>query len=247
MSAVVLEDFFKTFSKKPLTDKQTKYIMRGVVAIFGSICLCLVLVVEKMGAVLQLSMSLGAVTNGPLLGIFTMGVMLPWVHGLGAIIGGATSLGVMAWICAKAQAAIATGELSFVTKPVNTQGCSYMFIADPPLSLLAMNKTESLLSGEPSEPDFAIYHISYMWYTLFGALLTMVVSSIASYIIGPNDAQKIDPKLLAPFVRRILRKDIKREDPVGTENDIRFASSLDLKSITARSDKNCNQLPDSNF
>lgn len=55
--------------------------MRAVVAIFGTICVCLVLVVEKLGSVLQLSMSLGAVTNGPLLGIFTMGVMVPWVHG----------------------------------------------------------------------------------------------------------------------------------------------------------------------
>lgn len=73
MSAVMLEDFFKTFAKVPLTDKQTGYIMRGVVAIFGAICVGLVLVVEKLGSVLQLSMSLGAVTNGPLLGIFTMG------------------------------------------------------------------------------------------------------------------------------------------------------------------------------
>lgn len=78
MSAVMLEDFFKTFSKVPLTDKQTVYVMRGVVAIFGAICVGLVLVVEKLGSVLQLSMSLGAVTNGPLLGIFTMGVMFPW-------------------------------------------------------------------------------------------------------------------------------------------------------------------------
>ena len=232
MSAVILEDFFKSFSKTPLTDKQTRYIMRGVVAVFGTICVCLVLVVEKLGAVLQLSMSLGAVTNGPLLGIFTMGVMVPWVHGLGAIIGGTVGLGVMAWICAKAQAAIATGELSFVTKPLNTLGCSYSFFAAEPLSMLAVNSTQAALNKEPVEPEFAIYHLSYMWYTLFGALLTITVSLISSFIIGPNDPRKLDPKLLAPFVRRLIGNDVKREEPVGTENDVKYASTIDLKIIS---------------
>lgn len=233
MSAVILEDFFKCFIKKPLTEKQTHYIMRGIVVVFGAICLCLVLVVERLGAVLQLSMSLGAVTNGPLLGIFTMGVMVPWVHGLGAIIGGATGLGIMAWICGKAQTAIASGELSFVTKPVDTHGCSYTFIAADPLSMLAINETELLMVEEIVEPEFAIYHISYIWYTLFGACITIAVSLIASFTIGANDPRKIDPKLLAPFVRRMLRTDIKREEPLGTEDDIRYASCLDLKAISA--------------
>jgi solute carrier family 5 (sodium-coupled monocarboxylate transporter), member 8/12 len=65
MSAVMLEDFFKPFADRPLTEKQTKYIMRGVVAVFGAICVALVFVVERLGAVLQLSMSLGAVAQGP--------------------------------------------------------------------------------------------------------------------------------------------------------------------------------------
>lgn len=55
--------------------------MRAVVAVFGAICVGLVFVVEKMGSVLQLSMSLGSVSNGPLLGIFTLGVLVPWANG----------------------------------------------------------------------------------------------------------------------------------------------------------------------
>lgn len=241
MSAVMLEDFFKTFVKKPLTDRQTQIIMRGVVAVFGAICVCLVMVVEKLGTVLQLSASLGAVTNGPLLGIFTMGVMVPWVTGLGAIVGGTTGLCVMAWICAKAQAAIASGELSFTPKPVSTQECSYVFIADNPLSMFTSNKSALMEGAVPNEPDFEIYHISYMWYTLFGALLTIIVATAVSFLVGPNDPHEMDPKLLTPFVRRLLRKDIKREEPIGNEKDIRFSSSLDLKAIST--DPNCNDVP----
>lgn len=113
--------------------------MRAVVAIFGGIFVALVLVVEKLGAVLQLSMSLGAVTNGPLLGIFTMGILIPWVHGNGVIVGGATGLGLMAWICAKAQTAIARGEIKFTEKPVHTDGCSYTFASFEVMNMLAVN------------------------------------------------------------------------------------------------------------
>ena len=63
LSAVMLEDFFKPFVRKPLTERQTAIIMRAVVVVFGFICVGLVFVVEHLGAVLQLSMSLSSVTK----------------------------------------------------------------------------------------------------------------------------------------------------------------------------------------
>lgn len=81
MSAVVLEDFVKPYVKKPLTNDQMNLIMKSVVVGVGAISLALVFVVEKMGTVLQLTMSLEAITNGPLLGIFTIGILIPWIKG----------------------------------------------------------------------------------------------------------------------------------------------------------------------
>lgn len=81
MSAVVLEDFFKPFVRKPLSNRSINWIMRSVVVGVGTLCVALVFVVQKMGTVLQLTMSLEAITNGPLLGIFTMGIFLPWING----------------------------------------------------------------------------------------------------------------------------------------------------------------------
>lgn len=237
MSAVVLEDFFKTFSKVPLTDRQTHYIMRGVVAVFGAICVCLVLVVQNLGSVLQLSMSLGSVTNGPLLGIFSMAVLLPWVTGTGAIIGGVTGLGIMAWICTKAQAAIASGELAFIVKPTNTQGCTYTYISSNPMSMLAINVTESTTIApiENDDYDFAIYHISYMWYTLIGASITITVSLIASFALGANKPKEMNPKLLTPFVRRIIWgksiNEFVRTQPIGIESERKHTSDIDLQVI----------------
>lgn len=36
--------------------------------------------VEKLGTVLQLTMTFEAITNGPQLGIFSMGILFPWVN-----------------------------------------------------------------------------------------------------------------------------------------------------------------------
>lgn len=57
MSAVVLEDFIKANRKTPLSDRATRYILRGVVVIFGVICVALVFVVEQLGSVLQVNLS----------------------------------------------------------------------------------------------------------------------------------------------------------------------------------------------
>lgn len=79
MSAVVLEDFVKPFAKKPLSERAVNWVMRSVVVVIGVVCVCMVYIVEKMGTVLQLTMSLEAITNGPLFGIFTIGIFLPWI------------------------------------------------------------------------------------------------------------------------------------------------------------------------
>ncbi|GAB0091668.1 sodium-coupled monocarboxylate transporter 1 [Sergentomyia squamirostris] len=224
MSAVFLEDFFRVFSKEPLSQRKTAYIMRGVVVVLGAICVCLVFVVEKLGAVLQLSMSLGSITNGPLLGIFTMGVMVPWVEGTGAIVGAVTGLITMAWICFNAQAAIANGELTFPTKPVATNGCTYTFVPGKPLSMLAINVTELDFSTTLAEEEegFSIFHISYLWYVLLGCLITISVSLAMSYLIGPNKPYQLNQKLLAPFVRSLIQRGAKQTDSaqrMGHSND----------------------------
>jgi insulin-like growth factor 2 mRNA-binding protein 1 len=66
LSAVVLEDFVKPFTDKPLTDRIINWVMRSTVVIIGISSASMVYIVEKAGTVLQLTMSLEAITNGPL-------------------------------------------------------------------------------------------------------------------------------------------------------------------------------------
>ncbi|KAH8295083.1 hypothetical protein KR018_006884 [Drosophila ironensis] len=79
LSGVILADFVEPFRKKPLTERQTAFILRSVVVAFGLISMASVPIVEKLGLVMQLSTTVAAIALGPLLGAFTVGMLLPFV------------------------------------------------------------------------------------------------------------------------------------------------------------------------
>ncbi|XP_063709542.1 sodium-coupled monocarboxylate transporter 1 [Culicoides brevitarsis] len=201
MSAVVLEDFVKPFVKQPLTEQTINWIMRLVVVGVGVFCLCLVFLVEKMGStVLQLTMSLEAITNGPLLGIFTIGILLPWIGSKCALFGGIVGVVVMSWISLNAQAAIASGALSFDHKPMKVDDCHYN-IGNITSSTINSAATMS------SDDIFPLYKISYMWYTALGAVVAILVAIASTAVFGKNNPRDVPKELMAPFVRKIVFKD----------------------------------------
>ncbi|XP_030767891.1 sodium-coupled monocarboxylate transporter 1-like [Sitophilus oryzae] len=127
MAAVVLEDFYRPFFHKDINEKHYNFVLKLTVIIFGAICVGLVFVVEKLGSVLQLTMSIGAIASGPSLALFTMGMLIPWINSRGALYGGISSLVFMGWFCLRTQTLIASGDLTFPEKPVTTEGCHYSF------------------------------------------------------------------------------------------------------------------------
>lgn len=43
-----------------------------------------------------------------------------------------------------------------------------------------------------------------MWYTAFGALTTMIVAALGTFVTGVNDTSLVDLKLLAPCIRKYI-------------------------------------------
>ncbi|XP_050096348.1 sodium-coupled monocarboxylate transporter 1-like [Anopheles aquasalis] len=196
LSAIVLEDFCKPFVTKPLTETQTRYIMRFTVLAFGALAVMMVIVVEKMGAVLQLSMSLGPVTIGPLFGLFVMGFFFPRINGTCAIVGSVTGLVLMAYIVIRSQISIALGEIVFAEKPVSVSGCQYEFTA----------KNVTLpLDPAPGSDEKSLHHVSFLYYCMIGSVVPTVVAYLCSFVLPRTKTDDIDPLLLAPFLRRFYR------------------------------------------
>uniref|UniRef100_A0A182S9J8 Sodium/solute symporter n=1 Tax=Anopheles maculatus TaxID=74869 RepID=A0A182S9J8_9DIPT len=197
MSAVILEDFVKPFVHKPLSQRTINWIMRSVVVGVGALCAALVFVVEKMGTVLQLTMSLEAITNGPLLGTFTIGILIPWVEARSALTGGIFGVIFMSWLSLKAQYWVATGTIVFPHKPMSVDGCTYEFDR----SLINVTST----SVYTTDDIFPLFRVSYMWYTFLGAAVTILVSLLCSVLFfGRNDPKTVSPDLMAGFVRRYI-------------------------------------------
>ncbi|CAH1108785.1 unnamed protein product [Psylliodes chrysocephalus] len=213
MAAVVLEDFYKPFFKTKLTEKRTYLLMKMTVLITGTICVGLVFVVEKLGPVLQLTMSIGAIANGPSLGLFTMGILLPWINAKGALVGGMSSLVVMSWLCLSSQSLISSGDLTFPEKAVSTGGCHYHFT--PKYSNRGFKSIINLTEVTHTDEKYMIYRLSYLWYCLIGTIVAMVVGLLVSFITKPMNPREIDPRLLAPFIRNLINS---KTDPQTMEN-----------------------------
>lgn len=205
MAAVVLEDFYKTLFDTKLSEKNSYILMKTTVILLGIICVGLVFIVEKLGAVLQLTMSIGAITAGPSLALFGMGVLLPWITSKGALFGSISSLIFMSWLCLRAQAAIASGDILFPEKPVNTEGCHYHFTPkqSKPITFL-VDSSLNITDITHTDETFMLYRLSYLWYTLVGATVSMAVALLVSFLTKPLDPRDVDGALLAPFVRRLI-------------------------------------------
>lgn len=51
---------------------------------------------------------------------------------------------------------------------------------------------------------FPLYKISYLWYPVFGSLITFITGVIISFLTGPSDLTSIDHMLLSPVIRKYL-------------------------------------------
>ncbi|XP_049305334.1 sodium-coupled monocarboxylate transporter 1 [Bactrocera dorsalis] len=197
LACVISQDIIASFFKKPLNERHTAILLRLIVFVFGIACIGLVYVVEKLGMVLQLATMTGAVTMGPLLAVYTMGVCFPWINGKSALTGCVTGFLVLSWICTNAQIAQMRGEIAYPKMPVSIDGCEYEFD----------NATawDTIYNYQPSTFEQRnLYHLSFLWYSAFGAMISMAVACVSTRLFGTTDLEKIDPALLSPFARRFL-------------------------------------------
>lgn len=202
MSAVVLEDFIKAFSpNRTLSNRVTNLIMKSVVIFFGALCVGLVFVMEKLGTVIQMSMSISAITSGPFFGIFCGGLLLPWMNAKGAFYGALLGLGASGFVILKAQNSVASGEIQFPTKSLSVDGCDYFYNATSTTFINITSSTESDV--------FPLFKMSYLWYTIFGGVITLILGIAISYFTGFNDPSNMNPLYLSPVIRKyLLRKPV---------------------------------------
>lgn len=76
VAGTLYEDFVSKFVGD-VQEKTAAYILKILVVVTGLLCMSLVYLIEHLGGILPLAIGLGGITTGPLLGLFTLGLLFP--------------------------------------------------------------------------------------------------------------------------------------------------------------------------
>lgn len=65
---------------KNITEKRISDIIKTTCVILGLICMVFVFLVQYLGGIFQLTLKVSAIAGGPILGMFTLGMTLPFIN-----------------------------------------------------------------------------------------------------------------------------------------------------------------------
>ncbi|XP_032405875.1 sodium-coupled monocarboxylate transporter 1 [Xiphophorus hellerii] len=196
--AVTVEDFIYPFYKD-FTQKQVTWMNMGLSVFFGFLCIGMAGVASAMGSVLQAALSIFGMISGPLLGLYLLGMLFRTANSTGGLGGLITGLALTLWVGIGAQLYPPTADKTLPLS-LTTVGCN---------KTVDLNSTTASPWTSPAtltpQPDFrppiadSWYSLSYVYFSLFGMLTTMVSGLLLSIVTGGCKQKKMNSDL---FVRR---------------------------------------------
>ncbi|XP_039270914.2 sodium-coupled monocarboxylate transporter 1-like isoform X1 [Styela clava] len=206
MATVTIEDFIKPVTKwKPNTYTWTS---KGLVLLYGGLCIGMAALASTLGEVLQAALSILGLVGGPLVGLFTLGLIFPFANSIGAFVGLLFGLFCSSWVYIGSRSYPPAPEYTRKL-PFDNSGCAPVcYWQELPNATTAsydvtqtMTYTNATTAANAEYPPIAdFYAMSYLYLSTFGMLGTIVVGLILSLITcGWRDRKNVDPNLLAPF------------------------------------------------
>uniref|UniRef100_T1IVN9 Sodium-coupled monocarboxylate transporter 1 n=1 Tax=Strigamia maritima TaxID=126957 RepID=T1IVN9_STRMM len=199
LSAIVLEDFIRMTKRwRDITEEQGATISKIIALSFGVICLILASLGDLLGSVIQSSTYNINVFTATLFGIFVLGLFFPWTTSLGTLIGVGAGMIFGFWL------SIGSQMYHYVhpRPPISIEACE---IVNSTIKAFSLSNLTSV-TPVSDETVYDLYKISYLWISPFVIFVVVTVGLIASFATGPNELNAIDPKLLSPVTRYMLKK-----------------------------------------
>merc|ERR1712070_1118865 len=119
----------------------------------------------SVDTIVSLVMKIRGTFGGPMVGVFTLGLFVPWSNTKGAVCGLVSGVGLIAWL---AIGGLINGKdpIFVRKKPLSIEGCS-------------LNAT----TVEDVDKDYnPIYAVSYMYYSAIGLSTTIIIGMIVSLL-----------------------------------------------------------------
>ncbi|XP_028372491.1 sodium-coupled monocarboxylate transporter 2 [Phyllostomus discolor] len=187
LATVTFEDFVKSCFPH-LSDNLSTWISKGLCILFGVICTAMAVTASVMGSIIQAAISIHGMCGGPMLGLFTLGILFPFVNWKGALGGLLTGIILAFWVATGAFIYPAPASKTWPL-PLSTNQC----VPSNVTKLVA-----PVLSSRPAVAD-TWYSLSYLYYSAVGCLSCIAVGVIISFITGHQSGKDIQPVLIKPI------------------------------------------------
>uniref|UniRef100_A0A674D3D8 Solute carrier family 5 member 12 n=1 Tax=Salmo trutta TaxID=8032 RepID=A0A674D3D8_SALTR len=206
LATVTYEDFVKQCCTN-LSNKASGWISKGLCIVFGVACTTMAVAASYMGGIVQAALSIHGMCGGPMLGLFSLGIIFPWTNSMGAA--GGLTLGIALSFWAGVGAFIYPA-LDINTRPLSLsiEGCLQTNSSDPTTSVPPSYLDPTALPSRSSLAD-RWYSMSYLYYSAVGFFM---VSIFFRTLTGPTRSRDVKPWLLRPvcnssaFGQRSTRK-----------------------------------------
>ena len=123
LAAVTLEDFVKVFYKQNISELHATRLSKLFALFYGVFCYGIIFLVKDIPGLVQAWLGIFGVLGGPVLGLFSLGMFIPFANTIGALVGGVTSVILMLWIAIGGNFSRLTGKIVYETKTVSVVGC----------------------------------------------------------------------------------------------------------------------------
>ncbi|XP_040263127.1 sodium-coupled monocarboxylate transporter 1-like [Bufo bufo] len=185
LATVTIEDLIKPYTN--LSERKLSWLSKGMNAFYGVLCIAMSALASKMGSVVQAAMSIFSMVGGPLLGLFCLGMFLPFCNSLGAIVGLLVAFSISLWAGIGAQIYPPLPESSRPL-PLSTVGCNFSDTVNI-TSVTEMTVTTFVTAVQAETIERPVladywYSLSYLYFSILGTLLVFIVGAVVSLLSG---------------------------------------------------------------
>ncbi|XP_014745294.1 PREDICTED: sodium-coupled monocarboxylate transporter 2 [Sturnus vulgaris] len=190
LATVTFEDLIKKGFPN-LSEKMSTWISKGLCVLYGVLCTSMAAAASLLGGVVQASLSIHGMCGGPMLGLFTLGIVFPCANWKGALGGLLAGISLAFW----------AGTGSFIYPAPPTKSIPLQLST---LNCTLANSTEALVTPAPMvAPDRPLladtwYSMSYLYFSAIGCMGCVITGLLISFITGPSKGEDIPPVLIKP-------------------------------------------------
>uniref|UniRef100_A0A8C9QGL6 Solute carrier family 5 member 8 n=1 Tax=Spermophilus dauricus TaxID=99837 RepID=A0A8C9QGL6_SPEDA len=196
LAAVTVEDLIKPRFRS-LSERSLSWISQGMSVLYGALCIGMAALASLMGTLLQAALSIFGMVGGPLLGLFSLGILVPFANSIGALLGLLAGFAISLWVGIGAQLYPPLPERT-LPLPLETYGCNSTYNRTDLMTATAMPFSTSAFQVHNTERTPLMdnwYSLSYLYFSTLGTLTTIIVGMLISLSTGGRK-QNLDPRFL---------------------------------------------------